>query len=84
MRRGGFIIAVSKKPAAIRDDCARADIVILSRDLAMACSGPRLVVDRKASLRDGTIAVYFEAGGLRLDTVRQREGDRPWSRTANR
>lgn len=83
-RSGRLIIAVSKKPASMRDDCARADIVILSRDLAVACSGPRLVVDRKASLRDGTIAVYFEADGLRLDTVRHREGERPWSRHANR
>ncbi|MCH9807474.1 MAG: ComEC family competence protein [Alphaproteobacteria bacterium] len=84
-RVGELTVAVSKSPASLRDDCRRADIVILARDLVAGCVGPRLVVDRKSSVRDGTLAIYVgDDGGLKIRSVADQQGNRPWSQAAGR
>ncbi len=78
-------LAVARHPASIRDDCARAGIVILNVPRPKACDGAGLVIDVFDIWRAGTHALYIEAGfdgaapHVRIDTVAAHRGERPWS-----
>lgn len=71
-------VAVSRHPAALRDDCARADILVLDIPQPKGCDLPPTVIDFWALRRLGTHAVYL-GEGVRIETVAQYRGDRPWS-----
>ena len=81
VRLGERLVAVSRSPAALGDDCQRADILVLSMPRPQNCSGPRRVFDFYALRNGGTHAVYLEQDGrLRIKTVAQWRGQRPWTR----
>jgi competence protein ComEC len=74
-------VAVSRHPAALRDDCERAHILLLDIPRPQGCPQPGTVIDVFALRRLGTHALYIEDdGGVRVETVAQHRGDRPWSR----
>jgi competence protein ComEC len=76
---GGRTIALSLKIGALREDCARADILISAIPVRSECGGPQLVVDRFDVFRDGATALSFGADGIRVETVNGARGARPWS-----
>jgi len=82
----GLTLAASRHPASIGEDCARADIVVLSVPRPRrGCEGTGKVIDFFDVWREGTHAIYVgaEAGGkpeIRIDTVAAHRGDRPWAR----
>lgn len=75
----GLLLAAARHPAAIADDCARADIAVLPVPRPADCRRPRLVVDLYAVLDKGTHALFIgEGGAIEVRTVAETRGERPW------
>jgi competence protein ComEC len=74
----GTLIAVSLRRDALAEDCARAAIVVSAEPTRGTCKGPELVIDRFNVLDNGAYAVWV-GKGLRVETVQDERGDRPWS-----
>jgi competence protein ComEC len=79
-RRNGRVVAIVKNIAALAEDCTRADVVIaevpVSRKL---CPGPSLIIDRFDLWRNGPHVLWVEKGKLRVRSVGDDGGGRPWS-----
>jgi competence protein ComEC len=73
---GGFV-ALSLKPDALADDCARATLLVTTRQPPPACAS--LVIDRDRLQRQGTIALRRTRDGFSVDAVKPKGFDRPWS-----
>ncbi|HEX2843014.1 ComEC/Rec2 family competence protein [Hyphomicrobium sp.] len=87
----GLRVAVARHPAAVTEDCKKADLLIAQPRLPFSCVAPLAVINRGAIRRDGTHAIYLskEAGEerarvARIDTVASRRGDRPWTQRYDR
>jgi competence protein ComEC len=79
----GQMLSVVRTPAALDEDCRRADIVIVRFALERPCEGPRLVLDLARLQRDGGHRLYLGRGGrIGLETVAAHRGRRPWTATA--
>ena len=79
-RRQGALIAVARHPAALREDCLRADILISQIDVRLPCPNPTLLLDRAMVSARGAIAVYIAGDGTVSSTsVTDSQGQRPWS-----
>jgi len=72
---GGLTIALARRPEALDDDCARADIVV-SGAPAMSCKKPRLVLDAPEIAAAGGYAVTLSP--LRAISINRWRGARPW------
>lgn len=77
----GASVALLRDRAGLDDDCARADLVVAfypayGRD-AQGCAAP--LIDRRSVWRNGAYAVYQEKGCLRIISVAEVRGDRPWA-----
>ncbi|MCV0369376.1 ComEC/Rec2 family competence protein [Filomicrobium sp.] len=76
----GKIVAITRHPAALRDDCRQAHILIVQGTRPRSCTQPQLIIDRSALEREGTHAVYLDkSGALRVETVEGARGRRPWT-----
>ncbi|MCB1520607.1 MAG: ComEC/Rec2 family competence protein [Hyphomicrobiaceae bacterium] len=76
----GMRISVARHPAAIAEDCARADILVLDVPVPKGCESPAAIVDFFAARTKGTHAIYIERPrGIRIETVAERRGIRPWA-----
>jgi competence protein ComEC len=76
----GLTVAVAQRPAAFAEDCRRASILVAPIASPKSCSAPKAVVDFFAARREGTHALYVEDDGrIRVETVAQTRGERPWS-----
>ncbi len=85
IRKSGTLIAVSREPAALIDDCVRADLLLLTFPQPPGCRPKGPVLDFWRLRADGTHAVYLsEDGAPRIVSVRQQRGHRPWSRAQRR
>jgi competence protein ComEC len=78
---GGTRVVLSRHPAGLAEDCARAAILVVDRaGPASGCDGPRLTLDRPALKASGTVALYRNGDGEWLvDSVAAKRGSRPWS-----
>lgn len=76
-RKDGRVVALSRDTQAQEEDCGAADAVV-SLEPARRCRAP-VVVDRWALLRGGTHALYLTPGGVRVESVKDRRGQRPWT-----
>lgn len=74
---GGPVFALPRRREALAEDCERTDAVV-SPVVAVGCRVP-LLVDLRTLRRDGAHAFYLEDGGVRLVTVEEERGLRPWS-----
>jgi competence protein ComEC len=74
----GMTIAAASRIAALTEDCASADIVISAVPTRHRCKGPKLVIDRFDVSRNGAYAIWL-ANGIRIKTVEDSRGQRPWS-----
>jgi competence protein ComEC len=73
----GPAFALPRRREALMEDCERAGIVV-SPVLAVNCPAP-LVVDLRKLRRDGAHAFHLEGGQVRLVSVEEERGLRPWS-----
>jgi competence protein ComEC len=74
----GGIVALALRPGALIDDCARADVLVSAIPVRRECPHPRLVVDKMELLHNGATAVWFAENGVKLETVAEARGVRPW------
>ena len=78
-------VQVARHPAAFAEDCRRAAILVSPLVSPRNCKAPKQLVDFFAARRAGTHALYIGAdGSVRVQTVAQARGMRPWSMPARR
>lgn len=76
----GTRIAVSWHAAAVGDDCANADVVVIAGRAPAGCNGPLAVIDNRAVYGLGTHALYLDGPRqVRIETVAGARGARPWA-----
>jgi competence protein ComEC len=74
---GGATVALTLKPDAFTDDCARAAVIVTLRQPPSDCAA--MVLDRNMLRRRGTLALRKAADGYAITAIRPRGVDRPWS-----
>lgn len=80
---GPHLVAMPRSPAALVDDCRRADVLILTFPKPVGCKTDARVFDYPLFRRTGTLALYLEQDGtLRSEYVEQFRGTRPWTEAA--
>ena len=77
-RAHGHEVALIRDGAALAEDCASAELVVSPVAAHRACRRP-LVIDRIDTWKKGAHAVWLEAGGIRIETVGDWRGTRPWA-----
>jgi competence protein ComEC len=80
-RSRGRVVAFIRDTAALAEDCRLADAVITWRAIwPERCSGPQILIDRRSLTVGGGHALWLTRDGpIRIEAVRERRGDRPWS-----
>jgi competence protein ComEC len=76
----GKLVAVSRHPAALADDCRRADLLILAFPVPRGCERTSPTIDFFAARQGGTHTVRIDGGEYKISSVAASRGDRPWSR----
>lgn len=77
----GSTVAIVYSPGAPADDCKNADLLITTGRRPRQCSSTTRIIDRRAVNRDGTHAVYISpTGNMRIETVEESRGIRPWTK----
>lgn len=74
----GKTVALVRDPAALEEDCRRADIVVAPFSLGSRCRAARFVLDRKRLSSEGAQALYLDGQSIVAETVRSARGARPW------
>ncbi len=77
----GRAITFLRHPAALREECRRADIIVSQFPFRRRCPKARVIVDRLDFRREGAHAVFLDGEKIRVETVSQRRGSRPWVRS---
>lgn len=78
----GKQIALVRHPSALKEECKRADIVVAEFPIGGHCRAARMTVDLIDLKADGAHALYLDGQSIRIETVAQMRGDRPWSAKA--
>lgn len=64
--------------AALAEDCIFATVVISREPVRGACKGADLVIDRFDLWQNGGHAIWLDGAGVRVQNVREMQGERPW------
>jgi competence protein ComEC len=80
----GKLLAIAASPAALRDDCAAASIVILKFATRRRCNSAAVEIDRHDIDGQGAHALYIDGEQIRVQTVAQARGARRWAQAARR
>ena len=80
----GLLVSLVRHPQALADDCERAGLLILTLPRPIACRTQAPSIDLYALRDKGTHAVYIENGGVRIVTVADMRGERPWTSAQSR
>lgn len=79
LRLRGRLLAMPTSPEAALEDCLRADLIVTAVRLRQGCGrGGASVIDRGALRHGGALAVWMGTDGVRLHTVAENRGLRPW------
>jgi competence protein ComEC len=73
------LIAIARRPEALRDDCPRAELVVVAVPVMDGCPPPTRFIDLLTLRSQGTHSLWLGEAKLRVETVAQWQGDRPWS-----
>lgn len=76
--KGRRIVYLTDERPAMMIPCAEADILIAAFPLRGRCRSVTLRIDRFSVWRAGAHALYLDEDGIRLETSREEQGDRPW------
>ncbi|MEM8743677.1 MAG: ComEC/Rec2 family competence protein, partial [Pseudomonadota bacterium] len=72
-------VAFVRHPAALAEECARADIVISQLPIDRSCRKARATVDVIDVLERGAHALYLEGQTIKITNVAEQRGMRPWT-----
>jgi competence protein ComEC len=73
------VVALVQDGRALDEDCAAATVVISREPIrGRTCAGTPLVIDRFDLWREGGHAVWLSSDGVRVQTVADWRGKRPW------
>jgi competence protein ComEC len=75
----GMLLAVANSPVTLRDDCALASILVVKFSKPRACSPSGPAIDTDAIGARGAHALYIDGTQVRVETVADTRGDRPWT-----
>lgn len=76
----GKSIAFVRHPAALEEECRRADIVIAQFPARSLCPKARVNLDRINLWAEGAHALYLDGQSIRVESVAEKRGNRPWNR----
>ncbi|MEC9368272.1 MAG: ComEC/Rec2 family competence protein [Pseudomonadota bacterium] len=76
----GKSVALLRHPGALDEECARSDIVIAPFPVGRRCGKTRVVIDQKLLSRSGTHALFLDGQSIRVESVADLRGRRPWVR----
>lgn len=80
LERNGHALVWSRFGDGLAEDCRRATVLITPYPLRKeACPGPALILDRRDLRRARGLSLWLDEGALRLESVADRQGMRPWS-----
>jgi competence protein ComEC len=74
---GKLLVAVSQRPEALAEDCARARVVV-SAAQAITCKGPAVVIDQDSAAVGEGWRITLSSPPT-AQSVRDERGDRPWA-----
>jgi len=74
--RGARLVALTSRPEAFADDCARAAVIVTRHQAPPACGA--LVIDTERLSRDGALTLRATEDGFVVDPARPRGSLRPW------
>ncbi len=78
-RAVGQVVAIVRETSALAEDCRTAHVVVALIPVRRACPSAHTVIDRFALWREGGHAVWLEESGrIRVESVREARGQRPW------
>ena len=83
-RAEGRSVALLWKGEGHDEDCRTVDILISDRPVRGRCPAPVLVIDRFDLWRHGAAAIWLDGGEIRVRTVAEYQGRRPWSSRRDR
>lgn len=72
------VVAISRRGESLIEDCHLADVVISLVPIRGACASARAQLDRLALWREGAHAVWLDGDPIRIESVNDARGDRPW------
>ncbi len=75
--RDGSLAALSIRPDAFADDCAKATLVVAQAQVPADCAA--FVIDRNRLRRSGSLALRRTAGSFLVDAEKPAGRDRPWA-----
>lgn len=75
----GLKTALVQHPAAVPEDCYAADVIVATVPVRRPCDHTLAVVDTWDLWKKGAHAVWLDGTAVRVDTVAETMGDRPWS-----
>lgn len=76
-RQGKRQVAILQDGENFAAACSEADLVITLEAAPGPCRAP--LIDRTRLARDGAFAVWLDGDGVKIQSVREGEGDWPWS-----
>ena len=76
-RTDGVTVALVQHEEALAEDCRAADVVVAAVAVFVRCGAP-VVLDRLDMWRSGAHAVWISGGDVRVQSVAQTRGARPW------
>jgi competence protein ComEC len=79
--RNGVTVAYLPQRPPATTACPKAAILVAA-DTAGPCKAGPLTIDHADLLRNGAYALWLDRDRIRVVTVREARGDRPWSRNA--
>jgi competence protein ComEC len=74
----GKTVALVRHPAALEEDCRKAQIVIAPFTVGKKCRAARVIVDRRLLRTEGAHALYIDGLSIRAESVASARGKRPW------
>lgn len=80
----GTLVALVRHPSALGDDCARAGLLVLTMPRPPSCVPQGPAIDLFDLRDNGTHAIYLQDAGVRIVSVSEVRGDRPWTRRSAR
>ena len=78
-RAHGHIVAIARDARALAEDCQGAEVVVSLVPMRTGCPSAHITIDRFDLWREGAHAIWLEAGAVRVRTVADERGDRPWA-----
>ncbi len=74
----GKKVAFAATNGAVAEDCDLVDVMISRVPIRRSCTQPLATIDRFDLWREGAHALWIDPGGVRIKTVAETRGSRPW------